>query len=124
MSDQISRIAVKFFLEGIGVATGEFVTFLAPRTVQTLMRALPVGGRAAVWKEEVYFQTSLKMGPEKPKAKVEKGCVAYWPMGSAVCIFFGNTQPYSPVNVIGRITENLELFSQVKPGTNIRLVAT
>lgn len=62
MSGQISRIGIRFFLEGIGAATGEFVRFLAPRTVETLLRALPMDGRAAVWKEEVYFQTSVKMG--------------------------------------------------------------
>ncbi len=119
MSGDVSRIKIEFALEGLGNVPGELVRFLSPRTAEALLRAMPMHGRAATWKEEVYFETSLKMGLEKPKSTVESGTIAYWPMGSALCIFFGKTQPYSPVNVVGHITSNLELFSQVKPGTRI-----
>jgi hypothetical protein len=74
-----------------------------------------------LWKEEVYFETLIKMGEEKAKGSVEKGTIAFWPMGSAICIFYGESQPYSPVSILGKITENLELFSRVKSGTKIRV---
>jgi len=48
--------------------------------------------------------------------------MAYWPMGAALCIFYGPTEPYSPVNVVGRVTSNLELFRGIKSGTKIRVV--
>lgn len=118
---EISRIKIKFLIEGIGEAEGELVRFLAPRTVDMLVRKLPIEGRAALWKEEVYFETPIKMGEEKAKATVEKGTIAFWPMGSALCIFYGESQPYSPVNVLGKVTKNLELFRQVKSGTKIRV---
>jgi hypothetical protein len=86
-----------------------------------IVRKLPVEGRAALWKEEVYFETPIKMGEEKAKATVENGTIGFWPMGSAICIFWGTTQPYSPVNILGKITKNLELFKQVKSGTKIRV---
>jgi hypothetical protein len=86
-----------------------------------IVRKLPIEGRAALWKEEIYFETPIKMGEEKAKATVEKGTIAFWPMGSAICIFHGETQPYSPVNNLGKITKNLELFRQVKSGTKIRI---
>jgi len=38
-----------------------------------------------------------------------------------VCIFYGETQPYSPVNVIGLLTKNLDLFGKVKSGTRVRI---
>jgi hypothetical protein len=117
----ISRIKIKFIIEGLGEAEGEFVRFLAPRTIDTLVRKLPIEGRAALWKEEVYFETPIKMGEEKAKGTVEKGTVAFWPMGSAICIFYGESQPYSPVSILGEITKNLELFSSVKSGTKIRV---
>ena len=117
----ISRVKVKFTVEGAGEAEGELVRFLAPRTVDMIVRKLPIEGRAALWKEEVYFETPIKMGEEKAKATVEKGTIAFWPMGSAICIFHGQTQPYSPVNNLGKITKNLELFRQVKSGTKIRV---
>ena len=117
----VSRLTVKFILEEIGEAEGEFIRFLSPRTVDMIVRKLPIEGRAALWMEEVYFEIPVKMGEEKAKAKVEKGTIAYWPLGSALCIFYGETQPYSPVNIVGKITEKLELFKQVKSGTKIKI---
>jgi hypothetical protein len=118
---EISRVKVKFVVEGLGEAEGELVRFLAPRTVDLVVRKLPIEGRMAVWKEEVYFETPIKMGEEKAKGTVEVGTIAFWPMGSAICIFYGNSQPYSPVSILGKITANLELFKQVKSGTKIRV---
>jgi hypothetical protein len=123
MAEQsISRVPIKFSVEGVDeVAEGEFIRFLAPRTVDAILVRLPVEGRAALWKEEVYFEIPVKMGEEKAKATVEKGTIAYWPMGSALCIFYGETQPYSPVNIVGRVIENLELFARVKSGAKIKV---
>lgn len=121
MSGQLSRFKVRFVIEGVGEAIGELARFLAPRTVETLMRELPIDGRAASWKEEIYFETKVKVGPEKEKTRVESGTIAYWPLGSAVCVFYGSSQPYGPVNVIGRITEGLDLFRKVKQGSRITL---
>jgi len=108
-------------LEGVGEAEGELVRFLAPRTVDTIVRKIPVEGRAALWKEEVYFEIPVKIGEEKAKPTVETGAIAFWPMGSALCVFFGDSQPYSQVNILGKITKNLELFKQVKSGATIKV---
>ena len=118
---EIARIKIKFIIEELGEAEGELVRFLAPRTIDMLVRRLPIEGRAALWKEEVYFETPIKMGEEKAKGTVERGTIAFWPMGSALCIFYGESQPYSPVNLLGKMTQNLELFSRVKSGTKIRV---
>ena len=125
MSQQdISRIPIKIMIEGIGEAEGELIRHLAPRTVDAIVNKLPLEGRAALWKEEVYFEIPVKMGEEKAKATVETGTIAYWPMGSAICIFYGSSQPYSPVNIIGKVTKNLEMFRQVKSGMKIRVEAS
>jgi hypothetical protein len=119
--EDISRVKIKFAIEGLDEAEGELVRFMAPRTVDAIVRKLPVEGRAALWKEEVYFEIPVKMGEEKAKATVETGAIAFWPMGSALCVFYGQSQPYSPVNILGKVTRNLELFKQVKSGTRIRV---
>ncbi|MEM2465755.1 MAG: cyclophilin-like fold protein [Candidatus Bathyarchaeia archaeon] len=118
---EISRVKIKFIVEGLGEAEGELIRHLAPRTVDMVVRKLPIEGRAALWKEEVYFEIPVKMGEEKAKSTVEKGTIAFWPMGSALCVFFGESQPYSPVNVLGKVTKNLELFSKIKSGTTIKV---
>ena len=124
MSDEaadVSRIKVKFVIEGLGEAEGELVRFLAPRTIDTIVRKLPVEGRAALWKEEVYFEIPIKMGEEKAKPTVETGTIAFWPMGSALCVFYGKSQPYSSVSILGKITSNLDVFKQVKSGITIKV---
>jgi hypothetical protein len=115
----VSRVPIRFIIENIGEAEGELVRIQSPRTTDAIIRQLPIEGRAALWQQEVYFEIPVKMGSEKAKSTVEKGTLAYWPMGSAFCIFYGETQPYSPVNIIGKVTKNLELFEQVKSGTKI-----
>jgi hypothetical protein len=119
--EDISRIKIRFHIEGLGESEGELVRFLAPRSVETIVRKLPLEGRAALWKEEIYFEIPVKMGEEKAKPTVEMGTIAFWPMGSALCIFYGQSQPYSPVSILGKITKNLELFKQVKSGTRIKV---
>jgi hypothetical protein len=117
----ITRYRVRFIAEGYGEAEGELIRFTSPMTVDNLANALPFEGRAARWKEELYFETPVKLGTEKAKSNVEVGTLAYWPMGSALCIFYGPTQPYSPVNVVGKVTSNLEMFRAVKSGTKVRV---
>ena len=121
MEGSISRIPVRFVIEGVGEAEGELVRYLAPRTVEAVTKGLPIEGRAALWKQEVYLEIPVKMGEEKAEPTVEKGVIAYWPMGKALCIFYGESQPYSPVNVIGKITNNLGIFENVKSGAKIRV---
>lgn len=122
MENSISRIPVKFIIENLGEAQGELIRYLAPRTVDAIAKKMPVEGRAALWKEEVYFEIPVTMGEEKAKPTVKKGDITYWPMGRALCVFYGESQPYSPVNIVGRILKDLELFSQVKSGAVIRVV--
>jgi hypothetical protein len=122
LENSISRIPVKFIIENLGEAQGELIRYLAPRTVDAIAKKMPVEGRAALWKEEVYFEIPVTMGEEKAKPTVKKGDITYWPMGRALCVFYGESQPYSPVNIVGRILKDLELFSQVKSGAVIRVV--
>ncbi len=115
------RKSIKVELEGIGVAKGELKRFLSPLTVERILKALPLSGRVSRWKEGIYFEVPVKVGPEKPKRRVETGSIAYWPIGSAVCIFYGESQPYSPVNLIGSVTDNIRMFREAAEGTAITL---
>jgi hypothetical protein len=70
---------------------------------------------------EVYFPIPIKVGAEKPVREVKKGTIAYWPLGNALCIFHEDLTPYSPVNVVGKVLEGIEIFKKVKEGTRIRI---
>jgi len=89
-------------------------------TTKKLLTILPVTGRAQTWGEEVYFEIPLRAPEENPHDAVPPGTVAYWPPGHAFCIFFGQT-PYSPVNVLGHLDGDPQLFGRVRSGQTIRL---
>nr|MDO8079972.1 cyclophilin-like fold protein [Candidatus Freyarchaeota archaeon] len=122
MSESLSRFRVKFIIEGVGEAEGELNRIYASRTVEALRDALPISSRANIWKEkEVYFPVGIKKGLEKPTKKVEKGTLAYWVMGDSLAVFFEEIEPYSEVNIVGKVTSNLELFRKVKRGAKIKM---
>ncbi|MEM1586454.1 MAG: cyclophilin-like fold protein [Candidatus Bathyarchaeia archaeon] len=117
----ISRIPIKIIVEGLGEARGVLIRVLSPRTVDSIVRLLPLEGRAAIWQSGVYFEIPLKMGVEKPRGSVKRGDITYWPLGRALCIFFKDMRPHGQVNLIGQVTENINLFSMVRSGTKIRV---
>lgn len=113
-------------------STGEVYAKLSdenPRTAQAIWEALPFESRANTWGDEIYFSIPVEVEPENPKEVVELGDLAYWPPGSAFCIFFGLTpasrgceiRPASPVNVFGRVTGDPKVFKKVSSGERVTL---
>jgi hypothetical protein len=121
MSD-VGRYKVVFRIQGIGEAKGELIRVKSPLTAENVWRAIPIVGIASVWKNaEIYFPAGIKRGLERPTRSAEKGDIAYWPLGDALCVFYDKVEPYSDVNIIGKVTEGLPIFSKVKLGTTISL---
>ncbi|MCX8182119.1 MAG: cyclophilin-like fold protein [Candidatus Methanomethyliaceae archaeon] len=118
--DLIDKIPVKISFQSTECKV-ELVRILAPRTVEALVGALPFNSKAFLWKEEIYFETPVTMGPEKSRSTVQTGDVAYWPPGKAFCIFYGKSQPYSPVNVIGRVVTDLDALKKVRQGEWVKV---
>ncbi len=93
-------------------------------TADRIWAALPIKGTANTWGDEVYFSIPVKAAIE-PGADdaVSVGDIAYWPPGSAFCMFFGMTpassggiiRAASPVNVFGAIEEDAAVLKKVKP---------
>ena len=92
-----------------------------PETSKEIYDHLPLEGNAQVWLEETYFQISINMEYENPSSTSVEGDLSYWPPGSAFCIFYGESQPASEVNHIGRVTNNLKLFRDVNDQDKIIL---
>ncbi len=119
-----SRIKIKISVEKLGECKGELVLFLAPRTVNAIVKALPLEGKVATGKGNIYFSIPVKVGVEKGKTNIKKGNLAYWPQANAFCIFYEDSTTYSPVNIIGKITENLEILKHVKNGNMVKVEKT
>jgi uncharacterized protein len=85
----------------------------SPKTVSAIIDNLPIKIMINRWGDELYTdETPVKVEEENGKTVVNLLDVAYWPEGGALCFFYGPTpvskqgkiMPYSPVNIIGRIT--------------------
>jgi uncharacterized protein len=90
-----------------------------PATSKALYQSLPMKGESYVWQDEVYFPITLEMNYEHPSPSSVQGDISYWPPGHAFCIFFGDSQPASPVNHVGKVVEGLEIFRKVEEGDEI-----
>lgn len=99
-------------------------------TANAVWDALPISASGSTWGDEIYFSTSLHLAAEHAQETVALGDLAYWPPGEAICIFFGPTpvsrapgeiRPASPVNVFGRVQEDVASFKQVRSGATIIL---
>ncbi len=105
-------------IKGKGIATAE-LDQRNPETAQKIYKNLPIKGMANIWLEEVYFTIPQNLDYETPSSAASQGDLSYWPPGAAFCIFYGESQPASPVNHIGQITDNLQLFLNVEENDEI-----
>jgi hypothetical protein len=99
-------------------------------TAGKILAALPIESSANTWGDEIYFDIPLRIAREPDAtADVEVGDLAYWPDGSAFCIFFGPTpvsrdarpRAYSPVNVFGRVLGDARQLKSVASGTPVKV---
>ncbi|UCH56882.1 MAG: hypothetical protein JSV18_05935 [Candidatus Bathyarchaeota archaeon] len=121
MDESLSRIPVRILVDGVGEARGELVRFSAPLTVGALLSRFPIEGRAHPQSGGFSMIIGIRRGSEKGVRSVKAGDIAYWPMGDALVIYYSDSRPYGPVNTVGRVTENLELFKGLKSGVKIRI---
>lgn len=117
-----SKIPVEIILTDEVILEGELRSVLSPRTVEKILKVLPVTSRIHLWKKELYFEIGIQMGSEKAVSSCNAGDIAYWPQGDAICLFFENMMPYGKVNPIGNFTTpNFdEVFESLRSGMGIR----
>ncbi len=97
-------------------------------TADAVWDALPISGSVRIWGDEIYFPVPVEADEAgDARATVDKGAVAYWPPGSALCLFWGPTpmsrgneiRPASPVNVIGAIDGDPTALAAASAGAPI-----
>ncbi len=99
------------------------------KTASLIWDKLPLSCTVNTWGDEIYFSVPVGAAPENAVDVVEVGDIAYWPEGNCFCIFFGQTpastateiKPASPVNLLGRLKGDPELWKKVPAGSRITL---
>jgi hypothetical protein len=98
-------------------------------TASALWEALPIEADGSVWGDEIYFPVPIDADPENAKEVVDMGEIAYWPPGSAFCIFYGRTpasrgdeiRPASAVNPLGHIQGDATTLRGSRNGVRVTL---
>lgn len=100
------------------------------RGASLLLEALPIKLSLSRWGEEYYGNCGLDIAADSSARElVEVGEIAYWPPGSALCIFFGPTpastdqrpRAASPVVPLGKVTAGLEALKGLGSGVEAEL---
>lgn len=99
-------------------------------TADMVWDALPITASASTWGDEIYFSIPVSAEEDDTAEEtVELGAIAYWPPGSALCLFFGPTpmsqgdeiRPASAVNVLGMMEGDPTVLRSVRDGTSIEV---
>lgn len=99
-------------------------------TAQQILSQLPIDFSGALWGDEIYGSIPVSAAAEEDASEdVEVGTLAYWPVGSAFCLFYGPTpastgdQPRaaSPVNIVGRVSGDATVLRQISSSPQVRI---
>ena len=91
-------------------------------TAQAIYDALPIECIGSRWGDEYYSRIDVQMTEASDsRSEMAVGELAYWPPGTAFCVFFGPTpasfgdepRAASPVNPIGHISEGCSELSEL-----------
>ncbi len=81
---------------------------------------LPIDALVQTGGSDIYFFVDFTVEAANLVEEVEPGTLAYWPAGSALCVFHG-TEPVTPVEVIGKLDVAPDAFKKVMSGDEIAL---
>ena len=100
-------------------------------TAKAIIEALPIKETCNRWGGEIYFSipVSMKLETNNSRDILQPGEIGYWPTGNAFCIFFGQTpasngceiRAASAVNIVGKITGNLDILEDVPDGSEVMI---
>jgi hypothetical protein len=96
--------------------------FLAPRTIEDMIRQLPLSSRAFKEKNYIRIPVRLKTGLEKPgKLSFNMGDIAYCPLGSDIILFLNEDLSYAKSLLIGYITEGLDKLMEIPRSISVHI---
>ncbi len=81
------------------------------------MRSLPLEGYAHLMGKSIaYFETKIDSGTERARKEFKKGDVAFSSSSGSICFFIADSTPGKSMTPIGKLAENIDALSNLKPG--------
>jgi uncharacterized protein len=113
----VSKQDLILTLKGKTSLNFELKRHLAPKTVGTIMRSIPIEGNAHMIDTSIAFvDTTIKAGGEKLRTQFKKGDVGFLASNSSICFFIEDMSSTKSMTLIGKVTANIEPLKDVKPG--------
>ncbi|NHJ13905.1 MAG: hypothetical protein EAX95_09510 [Candidatus Thorarchaeota archaeon] len=91
----------------------------APLIIEEIKSKMPIEGRAALLRGEMKITMALNKGNLKPTKEVKRGNIAYMPLGDSLCIYLRDMTTFSPVNILGQVSDekDLSILERVRRGS-------
>lgn len=113
----VSKQDLILTLKGKTSLSFELKRHLAPKTVGTIMRSIPIEGNAHMIGTSIAFvDTTIKAGGEKLRTQFKKGDVGFLASNSSICFFIEDMPSTKSMTLVGKITTNIDSLKNVKPG--------
>ncbi len=113
----VSKVELVLSIKGKSQLSVELKRHLAPMTVGTIVRSLPLEGNAHTMNGNiVYIDTNLNAGGEKLRTQFKKGDVAFMAASGSICFFLDDVTSTKSMTLIGKITSNIDSLKELKPG--------
>jgi hypothetical protein len=113
----VSKLSITIDVYGKGRAEGEVFRHLAPITLNSLLRNMPLHGRAIRFKDQfIYITSGIITGVEKARKSFQKGEIGFLSSNGALFFFFENCEVAIPINPLGRITSGLDVLMRAGAG--------
>ena len=113
----VSRIELNVEIKGKSQLKCELKRHLAPKTVGTIIRSLPLEGNVhTMGNSFVYIETKITVGGERLRSQFKKGDISFMALTGSICFFLNDVDSTKAMTPIGTITSNVDALSNVKSG--------
>ncbi|MCK5237979.1 MAG: hypothetical protein KAR33_00440 [Candidatus Thorarchaeota archaeon] len=118
-----SDILVEFEFEENFVLNAALDRVKGPLIVEDIKMKMPFDSRAAFLRGEMKILLEISRGNIKPVKSVQRGDIAYMPLGDSLCIYIQDMNTFSPVNIIGTVNsdDSLDKIKDVRRGSQVTM---
>ena len=113
----VSKIEINIEIKGKSQLKCQLKRHLAPKTVGTLTRSLPLEGNVHIMGNSfVYVETKINVGGERKRNQFKKGDISFMASTGSICFFLNDIDSTKAMTPIGTITSNTDALNNVKSG--------
>ena len=118
----VSKIDIVLEVNGRERIKCQLKRHLSPMTVGLITRMLPLEGNVhQMGRSIMYFETGINSGIERKRTDFKKGDIAFLPTEGSICFYMDDISDGKPMTIIGKIIDDIEKLSGIKPGDILSL---